>query len=104
MSGKSILLMESQNDAREYENLVRDSWGPTPGNSGVSAVSANSLTSGVDWNGNSSASNGSNIIQQQQQQQQPPPPPPQQQPQQIQPDRRRTSSSAFLMLHLHCIL
>ena len=95
MSGKSILLMESQNDAREYENLVRDSWGPTPGNSGVSAVSANSLTSGVDWNGNSSASNGSNIIQQQQQQQQPPPPPPQQQPQQIQPDRRRTSSSAF---------
>lgn len=27
LTGKSILMMESHNDAREYENLVRDPWG-----------------------------------------------------------------------------
>ncbi|RCK65489.1 hypothetical protein Cantr_01197 [Candida viswanathii] len=63
LSGKSILLMESQNDAREYENLVRDSWGPTHTNTGVPLLSSNPQTPGVnsnvDWNNQASGVNGS---------------------------------------------
>lgn len=33
ITGKSILMMESHNDAREYENLVRDPWSSQPSNS-----------------------------------------------------------------------
>ncbi|KAG7660619.1 WHI3 [[Candida] subhashii] len=72
ITGKSILLMESQNDAQEYENLVRDTWGPGntnqppqqsqqqgghtgsslssgPQTPGVSAGPING-PSGLDWN------------------------------------------------------
>ncbi|MCP8717121.1 MAG: hypothetical protein M5E90_06850 [Asgard group archaeon] len=76
LSGKSILLMESQNDAREYENLVRDSWDPTHTSTGIPLLSSNPQTPGInssiDWNNPSNGLNGSN-----------------------QPTDRRRASSAF---------
>ncbi|KAK6458375.1 uncharacterized protein RJT20DRAFT_31296 [Scheffersomyces xylosifermentans] len=71
LSGKSILLMESHNDAREYENLVRDPWGSnssasagTSSNPGLPLTSA-PQTPGVntpfDWSSTSGgAPNASN--------------------------------------------
>ncbi|KAI5960750.1 WHI3 [Candida pseudojiufengensis] len=97
MTGKSILLMESQNDARDYENLVRDPWMPNPilqnPTSNNAVVDSNnqspSLLSNPDWNSNQLISHtlnsngslnnggGSNFVLQQP------------------PDRRRTSSAFF---------
>lgn len=63
-SGKSILMMESQNDAREYESLVRDPWNSTqssaPGAT-IGPLSSGPQTPGVnnhapfDWNNNNSS-------------------------------------------------
>ncbi|CUM64147.1 uncharacterized protein PRCAT00001739001 [Priceomyces carsonii] len=73
ITGKSLLLMESQNDAREYENLVRDPWGSSNNSLPISSAPQ---TPGVnssnhtpfDWTNNPSGSST---------------------------DRRRTSSSFF---------
>lgn len=50
-TGKSILLMESQNDAREYESLVRDPWNSTKASapaSSIAPLSSNPQTPGVN--------------------------------------------------------
>lgn len=48
ISGKSILLMESHNDAREYDDLVRSSWSEnvTSNNSNVLNLNSSSQNSG----------------------------------------------------------
>ena len=42
LSGKSLLLMESQNDAREYEQLVRDPWSTSTNVNAASTPSGSS--------------------------------------------------------------
>ena len=78
-TGKSILLMESQNDARDYDQLVRDPWSSNPNNgTSLSAVQSPTVYSNPDWNNSAGATNtASNLTLQQP------------------PDRRRTSSSFF---------
>lgn len=104
LTGKSLLMMESQSDAREYDNLVRDPWGSqnqssmafgsAPQTPGLSAVH-----NAFEWSSGSGASSG--------QQTQPPPQSSQQQPGSTSAqlagttsgasgaDRRRTSSAFF---------
>ncbi|KAF6046338.1 RNA recognition motif family protein [Candida parapsilosis] len=79
-TGKSILLMESQNDARDYEQLVRDPWTSNQNNDRLSAAHSPTVYSNPDWNtsaGTSATSGASGFALQQP------------------PDRRRTSSSFF---------
>lgn len=84
LTGKSILMMESHNDAREYENLVRDPWG-THQMSFTSAPHTPGLpiNNPLDWS----------LHQQPQSQPQPQPQP---QPQQPQPQQKPLSISAAL--------
>lgn len=67
LTGKSLLMMESQNDAREYENLVRDPWGSqsqgnmsfsNPQTPGLGAVPNN-----FEWGASGSASGQSTSSQ-----------------------------------------
>lgn len=48
LSGKSLLLMESQNDAREYESLVRDPWAQPQMGFGSNPQTPG-LTAPVEW-------------------------------------------------------
>ncbi|SGZ51736.1 CIC11C00000001954 [Sungouiella intermedia] len=100
LTGKSLLMMESQSDAREYENLVRDPWG-SQAPSGLSFPS-NPQTPGIASVHNSFDWGSQNNVQSQAQQQ---PSGQQQQLNQAQApgvsssllsaDRRRTSSAFF---------
>lgn len=102
LTGKSLLLMESQTDAREYENLVRDPWG-SQHLAGLS-FSSNPQTPGVASVHNSFDWGSQNNVQNQGPQQQQPSGQqhPQNQPQApgaapslLSGDRRRTSSAFF---------
>lgn len=97
LTGKSLLMMESQSDAREYENLVRDPWGSqlqqgmafgsNPQTPGLSSVH-----NSFDWGSQNPQSQGLQLSQGQgPQASQPGAQNSQQQP----GDRRRTSSAFF---------
>ncbi|PVH23695.1 hypothetical protein CXQ85_003987 [Candidozyma haemuli] len=82
ITGKSILMMESHNDAREYENLVRDPWSSQPQNAinfgSAPETPGMNVPNSFEWG----VGSGSQQQQQQQQQQQPSQQQSQQQPQQ----------------------
>lgn len=73
ITGKSILMMESHNDAREYENLVRDPWssqgqnslgfGSAPDTPGIN------VTNAFEWGVSSSGQHSQQAPQSQQAQQ-----------------------------------
>ena len=57
ITGKSLLLMESQSDAREYDNLVRDPWLASVGNlPAASAPQTPGMSSSFDWTSNPASS------------------------------------------------
>lgn len=57
ITGKSLLLMESQSDAREYDNLVRDPWLSTVTNLPASlAPQTPGISSSLDWGSNPQSS------------------------------------------------
>lgn len=57
ITGKSLLLMESQSDAREYDSLVRDPWLASVGNlPASSAPQTPGMSSSFDWSSNPTSS------------------------------------------------
>ncbi|QRG40069.1 hypothetical protein FDK38_004531 [Candidozyma auris] len=103
ITGKSILMMESHNDAREYENLVRDPWSSqAPGTMNFGSnpeTPGMNVSNSFEWGVSSGQSNqqsqqqqpGQSSSQQQQSQQQQP------QQQQQQPNHSNKSQSASSM-------
>lgn len=55
ITGKSLLLMESQSDARDYDNLVRDPW-LSSGLPATSAPQTPGMSSSFDWSSNPTSS------------------------------------------------